>query len=290
MTWALIVHGGAKDIEPEEESANRQGCIAAVEAGRAILEQGGSAVDAVEAAVRALENDPTFNAGYGSALKEDGGVEMCSGLMDGATLDVGGVAVIKGVRNPVSVAKLMLRDEPVLIAGDGARQYAEKKGAELCDPDDLIPPEMKEEARRSGTHDTVGAVALDTTGNVAAATSTGGLDGAPVGRIGDSPQPGCGYYADNYVGAVAFSGDGEEIARVMLAARVMHLMPKQVPQDALEVVLPKVAELEAEAGGIAIARDGQIGWAHNSREFAVAYQTSDMEAPRAYIRKTEDEQ
>jgi L-asparaginase / beta-aspartyl-peptidase len=284
--WAIIVHGGAKEIKPEKEDANRRGCLQAVRAGQRILDEGGSAVDAVEAAIRVLEDDPTFNAGFGSDLNVDGEVEMCSAIMDGATLDVGGVAVIKGVQHPISVAKLMLREDAILIAGDGARRFAEEKGAELAEPAALVSPEQAN--GRAEKHDTVGAVALDQNGNVAAGTSTGGLDGTPPGRVGDSPQPGCGYYAENTIGAVAFSGDGEEIARLTLAARTMRNLERQPPDLAVEAAISQLARVEGEAGGIAVDSHGRIGWAHNSSHMAVAVASSQRPEPRVYLRKDED--
>src|SRR4051812_39080221 len=123
VTWALILHGGAKDIAPEQEGANRLGCMAALEVGAAILNQGGAALTAVEASIQALEDDPTFNAGHGAVSNAEGEIEMDAALMDGATLDVGGVAAIKRVRHPISVARLMLRETPILLAADGAARF-----------------------------------------------------------------------------------------------------------------------------------------------------------------------
>jgi len=286
--WALILHGGAKEIAPEVEERNRRGCLAALQAGCAVLEQHGSAVDAVEAAIRVLEDDPTFNAGFGSDLNADGEVEMCSAIMDGRTLDVGAVAAIKGVRHPVSVAKLMLREEPILMVSEGARRFAAEKRAELCHPADMIAPEKRKDEKRTGTHDTVGCLALDMKGNIVAGTSTGGLDGKPPGRIGDSPQPGCGFYSENAVGAVAFSGDGEQIARMMLAARVMREMERAHPQEALEAALAQLEKIDGEAGGIAIDSQGRIGWAHNSKDMAVAFASSTQRDPSVFLRKSEE--
>lgn len=283
--WTIILHGGAKDIEPDEVEAHRSGCMQALSAGRAVLERGGSATDAVEAAIRILENDPVFNCGYGSALNAAGEVEMCAAVMEGKTLNIGGVSIIQGVRNPVSVARAMLEEETVLIAGPGARAFAAEKGLELCAPDALA---AEGERRQPGTHDTVGCVALDQDGLLAAGTSTGGLDGTPVGRVGDSPLPGCGFYADNAVGAVAFSGDGEHIARKVLAARVIHALSDNSPDDAVEIAIRQVAEIGGEAGGIVLTPDGRLGWAHNSREFAVAYASSELREPKVYVRKKEE--
>jgi beta-aspartyl-peptidase (threonine type) len=284
--WALIVHGGAKDMEPGEEEANRNGCLEAVEAGRRVLEAGGAAMDAVEASIRVLESLPVFNAGVGSVLNARGEVEMCSGLMDGRDLSVGAVGAIKGVRHPVSVAKALLAEKEVLLVGEGAILFAREKQAELCAPEDLIVEEQRQMLQEA--HDTVGAVALDLGGNLAAGTSTGGLTGAPVGRVGDSPLPGCGYYADNHIGAVAMSGDGEGIARLAVAARVVEWMPEQGPETALEKALSPLPNVGGDGGGIAIDKKGQIGWWHNSPAFAVAHVSSGDPAPKVYLKKDEE--
>ena len=285
--WAIILHGGAKEIEPEEAEAHRRGCLTALIAGRSVLQANGSAVAAVEAAVRELEDDPTFNAGYGSALNADGEVEMCSAMMEGENFNVGAVSIIQGVRHPISVALAMLNEEPILLAGPGARRFAAEKRLELCGKDELIPPEEKK-SRKTGSHDTVGCIALDMSGRLAVGTSTGGLDGSPAGRVGDSPQPGCGYYVDNRIGAVALSGDGEHIARKMLAARIMHRLADQGPDAALEDALQQVAAIGGEAGGIVLTSDGTFGWRHNSRNFAVALQAAADEQPRFFTGKQEE--
>jgi len=285
--WALILHGGAKEIEPEQADAHRSGCAAALLAGRAVLEQGGSAIDAVEASIRALEEDATFNCGYGSALNAAGEIEMCSAIMEGKTFNVGGVSIIQGVRHPISVARAMIEEEPILISGPGARAFAAEKGLDLCSPDALKLPGQRQK-KKTGTHDTVGCIALDASGLLVAGTSTGGLDGSPVGRVGDSPQPGCGFYADNLIGAVAFSGDGEHIARKMLAARVMHALEGTDPDQALELAIRHVATIGGEAGGIVLTPDGRFGWMHNSRNFAVAYASSQSLEPQVYLTKIEE--
>src|SRR3712207_1824468 len=238
--WAIIVHGGAKEIAPEQEQANRDGCLKAVEAGRAVLEQGGSAVDAVEAAIRVLEDDPTFNAGYGSDVNADGHVQMDAAIMDGSNFDLGAVAAIEGVCHPISVAKRLLREPPVLLASDGARRFAAEHQLELCEADALIAP-AKADAHE---HDTVGCVALDIHGNIAAGTSTGGLEETVPGRVGDSPMPGCGLYADKELGGVSLSGDGETIARMALAIRIMHGLEKQKPEDAIASAIDRLERID----------------------------------------------
>jgi beta-aspartyl-peptidase (threonine type) len=276
VTWALILHGGAKDIAPHQEEANRAGCLSALAAGQAVLERGGSALEAVEATVRVLEDDPAFNAGFGSVLNTDGQVEMDAAIMDGENLDLGGVAAVQGVRHPVTVARLMLRDLPTLLAGEGARRFARERGAELCEPDELISARQETSEAQRGK-DTVGCVARDASGHIAAATSTGGLPRKLPGRIGDSPLPGCGLYADDLLGGVSLSGDGEMVSRTLLAAQVMRELETGGAQGAAEHGLARLARVGGEAGAIVIDREGRIGWAHNSSHFAVAFATSEME-------------
>jgi beta-aspartyl-peptidase (threonine type) len=268
MSWALIIHGGAKEIAHEEEARNREGLAAAIEAGRRVLAAGGSALDGCEAAVRVLEERPVFNAGRGSDPTTEGTIEMCSAVMDGATLDIGGVMAVQGVCHPVSVARSLLPEREILLAGDGGRRFAEQTGAELCTSEQLLTPEQIKELEDA--HDTVGAVAMDANGNIAAATSTGGLSGQKPGRVGDSPMPGCGYYADNHAGGVALSGHGEAIARLILAARIMHRIDDAGPEAAVRDALRQMERTGGDAGGIAIDRHGRVGWHHNSPHFAVA--------------------
>lgn len=284
--WALIVHGGAKEMQPGEEEENRRGVIEAAEEGRRILARGGAALDAVEAAIRALEDLPVFNAGRGSAPNEAGKIEMCAGLMDGRDLSVGAVAAIRNVKHPIAVARRLLPEKEVLLAGEGALLFAKDKGLPLASDEELLLEKAPEAA-----HDTVGAVALDLGGNLAAGTSTGGLTGARVGRIGDSPLPGSGLYANNHIGAVSLSGDGESIMRLGLAAQIMATINEIGPEAAIKKAverLPEVGGAEGDGGGIAIAKDGRVGWWHNSPHFAVAMIDSNIEEPRAWLRKAED--
>ncbi|WP_407572790.1 isoaspartyl peptidase/L-asparaginase family protein [Deinococcus altitudinis] len=284
--WVILVHGGAKTIPPEQADAHRRGCLEALQAGRTVLELGGRAVDAVETAIRVLESDPTFNAGYGSVLTTDKQIEMDSGLMDGETLDVGAVAGIRGVTHPVSVARMLLPEERTLLQGDGARRFAQEHHAELCAPDALITEERLKEAS-----DTVGCVALDVWGHLAAGTSTGGLDGQPPGRVGDSPLAGCGFYAEDGSGAVALSGDGERITRFMLSGRVMAAMNSGDPSVIMGTVATAMRErVGGEVGGVVIDGTGVPGWAHTSDHFAVAYETSSMHGPAMYLSKQEEQE
>ncbi len=290
--WAIIVHGGAKPWDEAEEHANRDGIRQAVKAGAEVLGQGGSAIDAVETAIRVLEDLPIFNAGRGSVPNAAGQVEMCAGLMDGRDLSAGAVGVVRNVRNPICVARKLLSEKEVLLAGEGALMFAKQNGLPLATDEELLA-ENEKQAATEGAHDTVGAVALDTGGNLAAGTSTGGLTGAKVGRVGDSPLPGSGLYADNHIGAVSFSGDGETIARLALASRVMASLENG--KDIEDVIangvtkLPGTGGAQADGGGIGISKTGELGWAHNSPMFAVALLTSDMTEPEAYLTKKEQE-
>jgi beta-aspartyl-peptidase (threonine type) len=253
-----------------------------------VLAGGGTALDAVETAIRMLEDLPTFNAGRGSVPNEAGGIEMCAGLMDGRDLSAGAVGAIREVRNPIGVARRVLAEKEVLLVGEGATMFAKLGGAPLATELELRA-EAEKQAVTEGQHDTVGAVALDEGGNLAAGTSTGGINGQKVGRIGDSPLPGGGLYADNHIGAVSFSGDGETITRLALAARIMASL--EDGEDMEDAIAKSVAKLPgtggagADGGGIGIRKDGQIGWAHNSPMFAVALLSSEMSDPDVFLRK-----
>ena len=289
--WALIVHGGAKPWDSAEEQANRDGIREAVEAGAAILAEGGIALDAVEAAIRRLEDLPVFNAGRGSSPNEAGGIEMCAGMMDGRDLSAGAVGAIRQVRNPISVARRLMPEKEVILVGEGALLFAKSIGAPLA-TDEELKAEKEKQALAEGMHDTVGAVALDVGGNLAAGTSTGGLEGQKVGRVGDSPLPGGGLYADNHIAAVSFSGDGETITRLSLASRVMASVEDGHPLEgaiakSLEK-LPGTGGADADGGAIGIDKHGRLAWAHNSPMFAVAYVTSEMEAPLTFLKKDEE--
>ena len=256
--------------------------MAAAEAGRTVLTAGGSAVDAVEAVIRVLEDDATFNAGFGSVVNLEGEVEMCSGLMEGAGLNVGAVAAVQGVRHPISIARAMLNKRPSLLASEGARKFAADKGLELCTPEAMIAPD-----RAEGAADTVGCVALDRHGHIAAGTSTGGLDGQAKGRIGDSPLAGAGFYAEDGVGGVALSGDGERITRMSIAARIMQALEQHAVGSAATAGIERLERIDGEAGAIVLGAEGRVGIAHNSDHFAVAVVTSTMRAPRAGVHVSE---
>lgn len=284
--WTILIHGGAKTIAPEQEDANRAGLDEAVRAGADVLEAGGSAVAAVEAAIRVMEDREVFNAGTGSVPNREGGIEMCAALMDGATLAVGAVAALPLVRHPVSVAREVLEEREILLAGNGALAFARERGAEMQDDD--VRARVRVVAGAEAASDTVGAVALDANGNLAAGTSTGGLEGTLAGRVGDSPLPGCGFYADDEVGAVALSGDGEEIARLALGLRIIDKLARMDARPAIEGSLVRIARLGGEAGAIAIDRTGHAGFAHNSSHFAVAMMRESDEEPGIWLSRDEE--
>ncbi|HEX8281336.1 MAG TPA: isoaspartyl peptidase/L-asparaginase family protein, partial [Chthoniobacterales bacterium] len=246
--------------------------------------------DAVEMAIRTLEDDPTFNAGFGSMLNADGEVEMDAAIMEGSALHTGAVASIRGVRHPISVARQVMDTPHALLAGEGARRFAQERAAELCEPREMVYHEIKrewEETKAVRGSDTVGCVALDVYGNFAAGTSTGGLMHKMPGRIGDSPLVGLGLYADNMAGGVSMTGDGESIMRLALAHRIINSLCNGEDADraAEEAIAVMARRVGGEAGCIVLDRQGRIGVAHNADHLAHAYRTSEMPAVIASIKK-----
>ncbi len=280
-TWSLIVHGGARKIASDMAEANRAGCRAAAKAGAAVLRAGGSAVDAVRISVCHLEDNDVFNAGRGSVGNAAGDIEMDAGIMDGTTLEIGAVAAVRRLYNPVEAAAAMLTAEPILLVGEGAERFAQGQGLALA-----ATPFAPASGPRAG-HDTVGCVARDAAGHLAAATSTGGIANTLPGRVGDAPLPGCGFYADDAIGAVSLSGDGEAIARTLLGAQVIRAMESWPARQAAGTIIGPMERLGAEAGVIAIDANGRIGFAHNSEHFALAFVDADSEAITAIIHRDE---
>lgn len=291
---AIAVHGGAFDIAPADRDRCREGCLVAGWAGWAVIEAGGSALDAVERAVRALEDSGIFGAGRGSPLNEDGEIELDAGIMDGAALDVGSVASVRGVPHPITLARRVLESPFAVFTGDGARRFAERAGVEMCDPRDLISERERaiwEESRAHpdpnwvGTmfgHDTVGAIALDRAGNLAAGTSTGGMPFKPRGRVGDSPFIGAGLYADNETGAASTTGHGERIIPVVLAKTAADLMGSGLePQAAAERALATLGRVNARGGLVTMDRRGRIGVAWNTPAMAFALRSAQTDDYRA---------
>ena len=282
MTFALAIHGGAGTMDraapADVHQRFRDGLARALAAGRDLLAGGGTAVDAVERAVRSLEDDDCFNAGRGAVYTADGRHELDASIMDGRTLACGGVSGVTTVRNPVSLARLVMdRSGHVLLAGTGAEEFAAAVGVERVDPAYFDTPERLAQLRRKlealardpatpyKERGTVGAVALDTHGHLAAATSTGGMTGKRYGRVGDSPVVGAGTYADDRTVAVSCTGLGEEYVRHAVAydvsARVAYL--KQSPADAARTVIRDT--LRPDDGGlIAVGHDGSIALPFNT--------------------------
>jgi beta-aspartyl-peptidase (threonine type) len=280
---AMAVHGGAFNIPAEEREAHRRGCRAALDRGLAVLRGGGSAIDAVEAAVNVLENDGTFDAGRGSFLDEDGNVSVDAGIMDGATLNTGSVAAAIGVPNAVTLARAVLESPHAVIVGDGARRFAERHGVAVCDPAELVHPRERARWLAAGGGlakpdwaaqmfgDTVGAVARDASGRIAAATSTGGSPGKPKGRVGDSPFVGAGLFADDAAGASSTTGHGELIIPLVWAKDAVDLMRDGLPAPkAATEAVARLDRLEARGGIILLDTEGRVGVAWNTPAMAYA--------------------
>ena len=291
MTLAIIVHGGAKTISEDKVAANNAGCLAAVEAGWAVLTKGGTAAEAVEAAIRVLETDQTFNAGLGATLNSNGEVELDAAMMEGATLGWGAVAAVQGVRHPISAARKIMDEKPRFLVARSAERFAADNGLEMCKKEDLIADEQwhewKEEQEVLDRPNTVGCVALDANGTLVAGTSTGGTTGQPAGRVGDTALVGSGLYADGKLGACSTTGDGESIIPVVLAKTAIDLLaveqhPDEAAQKAIETLKSKV---KGEAGCILIDRQGQVGWAYNSQDMACGYMTTELDKPAVFTKK-----
>jgi L-asparaginase / beta-aspartyl-peptidase len=227
MTIAIIVHGGAKTISDDKAHANIDGCLAAVKAGWQILQQGGNAKDAVEAAIRVLESDPTFNSSIGATLDVEGKVYLDAGMMESDQLRWGAVAAVNRVSHPISVARRILEEKSHFLVAEGAEQFAAEHGCEMCEPTSLVSEEQQQiweqEQSPENNSQTVGCVALDMYGNLAAGTSTGGLENQPPGRVGDTAIVGCGLYADSR-GACSTTGDGESVIPVVLAKTAVDFL------------------------------------------------------------------
>ena len=299
MEPAIIVHGGAGDIPAELHRAHLQGVRRAVEAGWELLEMGGSAMDAVEMATTIMEDDEAFDAGRGSFLNADGQVELDAGFMDGAGLQVGAVASVQFIQNPIKLARtVMEKSGHVLLVGQGAQRFAHKMGFSSCDLTDLAVPREFERWQKSlfgqasvsdkastPLSDTVGCVALDQAGHVAAGTSTGGTHNKMPGRVGDVPMVGCGFYADDQLGGASSTGWGESIAKVLLARLVLHhLQQLGDPWAAAQTAIQELSDRVNGLGGIILlSPEGRPGWHHNTPHMSRAYLTRGMDAPRIEI-------
>lgn len=298
--WAIVVHGGAGVIErarlkPAQEQAYREALAHVAQAGAGVLEAGGSALDAIETSVRLLEDDPLFNAGLGAVFTAEGRNELDAAIMDGATLGAGAVAGVTRTRHPISLARaVMERSGHVMLIGEGAEAFARHDGQEAAGPGAFfterrwrslvnfltaegLPIPAKPQATRDnpkaelahdeGKHGTVGVVALDMAGHVAAGTSTGGVTGKRWGRVGDSPVIGAGTYASDKACAVSATGAGEYFIRLGVAQAICALvelkgLSLQAAVD--EVVQDRLTALGGDGGVIAVAPDGQMAWSFNT--------------------------
>ncbi len=270
------MHGGAGIAEPAT-AAERTGAVdAAAAAGFAVLAAGGTGLDAVTAAVTLLEDDPRFNAGLGAVLTEEGTVELDASIMSGTDLRAGAVALVRGVANPILLARAVLEEgREVLLAGPAAEALARRHGLRVVAPEELVTPQAlaRWRARGAPPGETVGAVARDASGTLAAATSTGGVGGQRAGRVGDSAVIGAGTYADDRVGAGSATGPGEAIIRVgLVRAALAELGAGADPTAAAERALGMLAErLGARAGLIVVDRAGRVGIAHTTAAMPVAF-------------------
>ena len=280
---AIAIHGGAgtlssAQLTPESDRVYRAGLERAVRAGFEVLDKGGSSLDAVTVAVQALEDDPLFNAGCGSVLAANGEHELDASIMDGRDLSAGAVTGVRNVRNPIVLARRVMECSPhVMLAGEGAEEFALDQGLQPV-PNSYFTTERrrrelelllegKQAAGREALMGTVGAVALDSHGNVAAATSTGGMTGKKWGRIGDSPIIGAGTYAANDCCAVSATGHGEYFIRAAVAHEIAALMRYRgldMAQAADEVVMQQLVRMGGSGGVIAVGRDGRIAMPFNS--------------------------
>jgi L-asparaginase / beta-aspartyl-peptidase len=267
-TFAIAVHGGAGRWTATDLPLANAACEQAAQSGWKILRDGGTAIDAITTAIMALEDEPLFNAGTGSCLNQRGEIEMDAAIMDGTTLAAGAAAGIQHYKNPIAIARQVMHDgRHVLLAGEGAEQFAQARGLPRIDSNLLIVPKRAQQWHAK--HGTVGAVALDKSGQLAAGTSTGGLFDKLPGRISDSALIGCGTYADTFA-AVSCTGIGEAIIRAVLAKSAVVLI--QNGCNAIEAAQRAIAEFTAqtqsEAGLILIDKHGAIGIAHNAAAMA----------------------
>jgi beta-aspartyl-peptidase (threonine type) len=270
MQPALIIHGGASAPSPDLHAARANGLQQAFDAGWKVLGQNGSALDAVISAVVILEDDPAFNAGIGSCLTEDGTVEVDASLMDGTTFQIGAVGAVTSIQNPIRLAQAVMQDgRHAFLVGEGAQRFAREHGFPTVSQQTLITKHQHwrwQAGRVTGEPGTVGAVAMDRAGKLAAATSTGGIMHKRTGRVGDSAIIGAGTYADNALGACSATGDGEAILRSTLARNAVELLrdgkdPTRAAHTAVQLLQQRTG---SEAGLILIDQLGRIGHAYNT--------------------------
>jgi len=326
--WAIVVHGGAGDIEraklsPAGDAAYRAALTKVVQAGARVLDRGGSSLDAVEAAIRVLEDDPLFNAARGAVFTADGKTELDAAIMDGATLRAGAVADVTHTRYPITLARAVMEKTPyVFLVGPGADSFSIQAGMEQADSGyfftesrwqslikqlqeegkpipprpagsphagQAVPVAQWQESADTHRYGTVGVVALDSQGNVAAGTSTGGLQGKMPGRVGDSPIIGAGTYASNQSCAVSGTGVGEYFIRFTVAREICALVQYKgltLQQAADQVIHKQLAPIHGDGGVIAITPDGQLAWSFNTSGMFRARQ-SEGSKPEVFIYRDE---
>ncbi len=293
MSYAIIVHGGAWDIPEDAREAHKAGCMGAAAAGHRLLADGRSALDAVEAAVRLMEDDPTFDAGKGSFLNSEAEVEMDAMIMEGDNLAFGSVAAVQSIAHPITLARKVMELSPhCMIVGNGAVRFARSIGMETVTTAELLTEReferwkaikaerafdarriFESERERMEKRGTVGAVALDKNGLIAAGTSTGGTPNKLPGRVGDSPIVGCGTYADSRCAGVCATGLGESLLKIIPGRRVCEgvengMSPMEASRAAVEYLRRRVDGL---GGVIALDSEGNVGHAFNTPRMAIAY-------------------
>lgn len=278
--WSILVHGGAGDVSAEHLPRHVEGCERAAAAGAAVLAAGGSALDAVQRAVEVLEDDASFNAGTGACLNEDGAIELDASIMDGTTLQAGGVCALAPFKNPIAIARrVMDASSHVLLAGEGAARFALEQGFVRADPSSMITDLARarlaaaqaKQTTEGWAGGTVGAVARDASGRVAAATSTGGMVNKRAGRVGDSPIVGAGTYADDATAACSTTGHGEAMIRVCLAKTTSDAARTDGAEHAARASLAMMHARTSGTGGVILAaRDGSLGLARTTRTMSWA--------------------
>lgn len=268
--WSILVHGGAGDVPADRIALHVEGCEKAAAAGAEVLAAGGSALDAVQRAVEVLEDDPLFNAGTGACLTAEEGIELDASIMNGADLAAGGVCALPPFRHPIAIArKVMEATRHVLLAAEGAARFAETQGFERAELASMITERARK--RLDEARGTVGAVARDAHGHVAAATSTGGMVNKMTGRVGDSPLIGAGTYADDGAAACSTTGHGEAMIRVCLAKTAIEHARTLAADEAAVLGLTRMEERTQECGGAILARpDGSLGLARTTRTMSWA--------------------
>lgn len=281
MNPSLILHGGAGAQDPSLRDARLQGLRRAFDAAWTIMQHDGAALDAAVCAVVELENEPVFNAGVGSCLTEDGDIEMDASVMEGSTFRVGAVGAVRTVRNPILLAKaLMATERHVFLVGAGAERFARTQGFPVATRAELMTERQFQRwrtAQTKGEPGTVGAVALDKAGHLAAATSTGGIFNKQAGRIGDSPIIGAGTYADDTLGASSATGQGEAIIRTTLTRTAVEFLrggkdPMPAAKMAIEVLKKRTG---GEGGLVLIDPFGRVGYAYNTPAMSLAFVSGD---------------